>query len=69
MGNFPSERSLLQLVMKLMSMAKKKKIKSDHDQDSEWRERFGEKGAKVIRDSVNANITDYEYLKQFAVSV
>lgn len=55
--------------MKLMSMAKKKKIKSDHDQDSEWRERFGEKGAKVIRDSVNANITDYEYLKQFAVSV
>ncbi|MCJ1424825.1 hypothetical protein MMC29_002713 [Sticta canariensis] len=46
-----------------------KKIKSDDDQDSEWREKFGEKGAKIIRDSVNANIKDYEYLKQFALSV
>lgn len=55
--------------MKLMSMAKKKKIKSDQDQDNEWREKYGEKGAKVIRDSVNASITDYEYLKQFALSV
>ncbi|KAL8794186.1 MAG: hypothetical protein Q9195_003254 [Heterodermia aff. obscurata] len=46
---------------------KKKKVKSVHDEDDEWVERFGEKGAKVIRETVNANIEDYEYLKQFAL--
>lgn len=50
-------------------MAKKKKTKSDQELDREWREKFGEKGATVIRESVNANIKDYEYLKQFALSV
>lgn len=28
-------------------------------------ERFGANGAKVIRNSVDANLEDYEYLKQF----
>ena len=46
---------------------KKKKIKSVEEEDHEWTLKFGEKGAKVIRETVNANIGDYEYLKQFAV--
>ncbi|KAL8771023.1 MAG: hypothetical protein Q9209_003442 [Squamulea sp. 1 TL-2023] len=47
----------------------KKKVKSVEDEDSEWVEKYGEKGAKVIRETVNANIEDYEYLKQFAIQV
>ena len=46
---------------------KKKKAKSVHDEDGEWVEKFGEKGSKVIRETVNANVEDYEYLKQFAL--
>lgn len=42
-----------------MVIAKKKSIKSDDDQNREWREKFGKKGAKAIRDSVNAIVKDY----------
>ncbi|KAI9810771.1 MAG: hypothetical protein M1827_006109 [Pycnora praestabilis] len=45
----------------------KKKVKSHTDEDSEWREKFGDKGAKIIRETIDANIADYEYLKQFAL--
>jgi len=38
-------------------------------EDQEWREKYGESGQKVIRECVNANIADYEYLKSFAVKV
>lgn len=38
-------------------------------EDQEWREKYGEKGQKVIRECVNANIPDYEYLKAFAIKV
>lgn len=48
---------------------KKKKVKSKEDEDAEWREKYGEKGAKIIRENVEANIADYEYLKQFALRV
>lgn len=51
------------------SDVKSKKIKSIKDEDSEWCREFGEKGAKIIRDSVDANIQDYEYLRQFALKV
>ena len=44
-------------------------MKSDEEEDAEWREKYGEKGAKVIRETVNANVADYEYLKQFAMQV
>lgn len=46
---------------------KKKKTKSPEEEDAEWREKYGEKGAKLIRETVDANIADYEYLKQFAL--
>lgn len=48
---------------------KKKKYKSEQEEDTEWRKKFGEKGAKTVRDTVNANIEDYEYLKQFALKI
>ncbi|MCJ1439183.1 hypothetical protein MMC27_008574 [Xylographa pallens] len=48
---------------------KKKKVKSKHEEDAEWHKTFGEEAAKIIRETVDANISDYEYLKQFAMKV
>ena len=48
---------------------KKKKTKTVETEDQEWREKYGEEAAKVIRETVNANIADYEYLKSFAIKV
>ena len=48
---------------------KKKEAKSTSDENLEWTKIYGEKGAKVIRETVDANIEDYEYLKQFALKV
>lgn len=38
---------------------------SRDEEDAAWTERFGSDGAKVIRATVDANMEDYEYLKQF----
>ena len=35
----------------------------------EWKEKYGEEGAKQIRDTVAANVEHYEYLKQFAIKL
>lgn len=48
---------------------KKKKEKSVETEDQEWREKYGEEGARIIRETVNANLADYEYLKSFAIKV
>jgi len=45
------------------------KSKTVETEDKEWREKYGEDGAKTIRECVNANIPDYEYLKSFAIKV
>ena len=50
-------------------MKKKKIAKSTDEEDAEWREKFGDEGAKIIRETVNANVDDFEYLKQFALKV
>ena len=52
----------------LCGRKKKKKAKSEEEEEREWIDRFGMKGAKVIRQTVNANVKDYEYLKQFALT-
>ena len=52
-----------------MYFDQKRKVKSHRDEDEEWKEKYGEEEAKVIRETVNANIKDYEYLKQFALKV
>lgn len=48
-------------------MMQPKKIKSEEEEDAEWRQKFGEEAALLIRKTVNANVEDYEYLKQFAM--
>ncbi|KAK0629740.1 P-loop containing nucleoside triphosphate hydrolase protein [Bombardia bombarda] len=53
----------------LKPRAHKAKNPSIKEEDQEWREKFGEEAQKVIRDCVNANIADYEYLKSFAIKV
>tara|TARA_R110002033_G_scaffold6185_1_gene24714 strand:- start:72 stop:257 length:186 start_codon:yes stop_codon:yes gene_type:complete len=53
----------------LMPLPKKKKSKTVETEDAEWRGKYGVKGAKVIRECVEANIPDYEYLKSFAIKV
>lgn len=53
----------------LISYHKKKKLKTMESEDEEWREKYGDSGAKIIRECVNANIEDYEYLKSFAIKV
>ena len=47
---------------------KNKKAKSIDEEDREWLEKFGTEGARVIRQTVDENIEDYEYLKQFALT-
>jgi len=42
-------------------------VKSVEAENEDWRQLYGEEGAKIIRDCVNANLKDYEYLKSFAI--
>ncbi|OJD34507.1 uncharacterized protein BKCO1_22000133 [Diplodia corticola] len=53
----------------LKPRAQKKVPKPDDVLYAEWVEKFGEEGAKVIQDTVDKNVADYEYLKQFAMRV
>ncbi|KAL9013511.1 MAG: hypothetical protein Q9173_001796 [Seirophora scorigena] len=53
----------------LKARGHKKKAKCVKDEDSEWVEKYGEEGAKIIRETVEANMEDYEYLKQYAIKV
>ncbi|KAJ0425730.1 hypothetical protein BJY00DRAFT_155538 [Aspergillus carlsbadensis] len=43
--------------------------KSEEQFDTEWREKYGEEGAALIRKTVDANMADYLFLKQFAMNV
>ncbi|KAF1844164.1 uncharacterized protein K460DRAFT_369030 [Cucurbitaria berberidis CBS 394.84] len=54
---------------RLRARTHKKAPKSDEELFGEWTEKYGEKGANVIRDTVAANVEHYEYLKQFAIKV
>jgi len=47
----------------------KKKAKSEAEWDTEWRENYGEEAAKVIRETVDKNMEDYLYMKQFTIKV
>ncbi|CAK7274650.1 hypothetical protein SEPCBS57363_006272 [Sporothrix epigloea] len=52
----------------LQARTSHKKTPSPAEEDAEWLAKYGEKGQKVIRDCVEANTPDYEYLKQFALN-
>lgn len=47
----------------------KKKFKSEEEFDAEWRQKYGAKGARIIRETVDRNMADYLYMKQFALKV
>jgi hypothetical protein len=53
----------------LILSSKTNKSKSVETEDKEWREKYGVEAARMIRECVNANIPDYEYLKSFAIKV
>lgn len=47
----------------------RKRVLSEAEEDALWQEKFGDNGARVVRETVNANIADYEYLKHFAMKL
>ena len=47
----------------------KKSAKSEEQWDAEWKEKYGEEAAKMIRKTVDENMADYYHLKQFAIKV
>ncbi|KEZ42911.1 hypothetical protein SAPIO_CDS5351 [Scedosporium apiospermum] len=55
--------------LKPRTHAQEKKNSTSESEDEEWRKKYGEEAQKVIRKTVEANIADYEYLKQFALKV
>jgi hypothetical protein len=44
-------------------------VKTEEEFDAEWQKKYGEKRAALIRQTVDANMADYLYLKSFAVKV
>ncbi|KAF2216167.1 hypothetical protein CERZMDRAFT_55902 [Cercospora zeae-maydis SCOH1-5] len=51
----------------LKPRAHKHKPKSEEELYAEWIEKYGQEAADLIKTTVDANVADYEYLKQFAV--
>ncbi|KAK4217333.1 P-loop containing nucleoside triphosphate hydrolase protein [Rhypophila decipiens] len=45
------------------------KILSEEEENKQWAEKYGEKAARMIRQCVDDNVADYEYLKQWAMKV
>lgn len=45
------------------------KVPSAEAENEEWCNKYGEDAARVIRQTVDANVADYEYLKSFAIKV
>ncbi|KAM7185394.1 P-loop containing nucleoside triphosphate hydrolase protein [Rhypophila sp. PSN 637] len=45
------------------------KILSEEEENKQWSEKYGEKAARMIRQCVDDNVADYEYLKQWAMKV
>ncbi|PWY84167.1 hypothetical protein BO83DRAFT_82089 [Aspergillus eucalypticola CBS 122712] len=44
-------------------------VKTEEEWDAEWRKKYGPEAADLIRQTVDANMADYLYLKQFAMRV
>ena len=45
----------------------KKKAKTEEQWDDEWKTNYGEEAAKVIRETVDKNMDDYLYMRQFVL--
>ncbi|KAK5945806.1 hypothetical protein PMZ80_003014 [Knufia obscura] len=53
----------------LRARTHKKAKKTEDEFDREWTQKYGLKGANIIRQSVDENMDTYRYLKQFALQV
>lgn len=42
---------------------------SEAEFDADWRAKYGEKGARIIRETVDRNMPDYLYMKRYAMKV
>jgi hypothetical protein len=47
----------------------KRAPKSEEEFDADWRAKYGGEAAAMIRKTVDQNMSDYLYLKQFAMRV
>ncbi|CAZ80845.1 unnamed protein product [Tuber melanosporum] len=47
----------------------KKVFRTAEEEYASWVEKYGEEGARIIEKAVDANLRDYEYLKQFKMNV
>ena len=45
----------------------KKQGKTESQWDEEWKGKYGEKAARLIRETVDKNMDDFKYMKQFAL--
>jgi hypothetical protein len=62
------------LTLRLVGVAdfltsQKKVAKTEAEWDVEWKEKYGEEAAKVIRETVDENMEHYHYVKQFAIKI
>jgi len=55
--------------MELRPRGHKHQVKTLDEEHADWIKKYGPGPANLIRDLVEANIRDYEYLKQFAIKV
>ncbi|BDD57251.1 hypothetical protein MPDQ_002917 [Monascus purpureus] len=53
----------------LVAREGKRHTKTEEEYDAEWRQKYGDKGAAIIRKAVDQNMVDYLYLKKFALQV
>ncbi|KGO78058.1 hypothetical protein PITC_040660 [Penicillium italicum] len=53
----------------LVQRTHKRAVKTEEQYDAEWQQKYGEKQAALIRQTVDANMADYLYLKSFAMKV
>ncbi|QSS60209.1 hypothetical protein I7I51_05006 [Histoplasma capsulatum] len=59
------EDAIHSIELKARNHQKARKTEAEFDQ--EWREKYGEKGAKIIRAAVDRNMADYRYMKKFVM--
>ncbi|KAK1535320.1 hypothetical protein CPAR01_08862 [Colletotrichum paranaense] len=56
-------------IFRSMLIPREKKVITRESEEAEWLKKYGEKGLKEIRECVDANVKDYEYLKKFAIQI
>ncbi|ERF69988.1 hypothetical protein EPUS_03540 [Endocarpon pusillum Z07020] len=51
----------------LKPRTEERKVKSEPEWDAEWKDKYGAKAAKTIRETVDKNMDDFLYMKQYAL--